>query len=186
MKLHFVPFENIRNNVSDIILEWRNSEDIRSQMMHQNLITKKDHCNWYKIVSSGQGDYRVKMVYFNDTPIGLVYLSDIDFVNKCVSWGLYIGEKKYRGLGLGRIMMAELLSWGFDELDFYRMYTSVLENNVKALSMYYKFGFKNEGVWEKHVLLMDGNRTNLLYLGMCIEDWIRNREWILKLLNESK
>ena len=186
MKLQFVPFESISNDMSDLILKWRNSEDIRCQMIHQNLITNEEHYNWYKLVSSGRANYRVKMVYFDDMPIGVVYLTNMDLVVKCVSWGLYIGENKYRGLGLGRIMMVEILSWGFEELYFYRMYTSVLENNIKALSMYYKFGFKNEGIWEKHVLLKNGNRINLIYLGMCQEDWIKNREWILKILNDSQ
>ncbi len=50
------------------------------------------------------------------------------------------------------------------------MYTSVLENNIEALNLYKKFGFKEEGRLIKHIL-RDENYIDIFLIGTFKEDW---------------
>lgn len=177
MKVVFKPLESLPPSFAPLLLHWRNSESVRGQMLRQSVVSDEEHIVWYRKVISAGSSYRVRVVFADEEPFGAIYLTDIDPDSSNASWGMYIGEECFRGRGLARPMMAALLFWGFEELSLFRMYTSVLEGNERAMSLYCQAGFRTEGVWRKHVVTSEGRR-DLLWIGMLHEEWETVREQV--------
>lgn len=74
----------------------------------------------------------------------------------------HIGElgvsilKEYWGLGLGSILIEELLEWAQASQEIFRIELTVQEQNPRALALYEKFGFKKEALIERGARADDG------------------------------
>lgn len=156
------------------LLDWRNRDDIRKNMIGDSKISQFDHSSWLDSLKNENPTSQVRLVFFKDSPIGVIYLGDIDDKNGCSSWGFYIGDDSFRGMGLGRYMLMEILRWGFSDLGLRRLYTSVLSTNERALAMYIRHGFRVEGCWREH-LLRDGKAVDLYWMGMLRSEWAPSR-----------
>ena len=170
MKVDFHPLESLAPSFAPLLLRWRNSEAVRGQMLRQSVVSDEEHMAWYRKVVSAGSSYRVQVAFADEEPFGVIYLTDIESGSSTASWGMYIGEERFRGRGLAKPMLAALLFWGFEELSLFRMYTSVLEGNDRALTLYRQAGFRTEGVWRQHIAASDGRR-DLLWIGMLREEW---------------
>lgn len=178
MKIYFYPLESLPASFfSPLLRKWRNSEAVRNQMLHQKDISEEEHLFWYRKVTSSASTYRIRVAFAEEEPFGVIYLTDIDHESSTASWGMYIGEECFRGRGLAKSLLAALLFWGFDELFLFRMYTSVLDGNERALALYRKAGFQMEGVWRDHVVCACG-RKDLLWIGMLREEWEMHKQRI--------
>ena len=65
-------------------------------------------------------------------------MSDIDYKNKSTEWGFYIADESTRGKGVGSAELYKLMEYVFDEMNFKKMHTKVLNNNSTALKLYEK------------------------------------------------
>ena len=68
-------------------------------MINQKIISYSTHKSWYEALKKNKRQ-KVLIIYFNNLPIGLATIKEIDKVNKTCTWGFYIGEKSFRYLGL--------------------------------------------------------------------------------------
>jgi len=57
-----------------------------------------------------------------------------------------IGEDDYRGKGVGKIAMDWLMDYSFNKLKLHKINLGVIANNVPAVKLYKKLGFKIEGI----------------------------------------
>ena len=175
MKPEFFPLHELPQDFSELLLSWRNSSAVRSQMLHQGVIPQESHQRWYKNMVEGKTSAQMRVAFLEGRPFGVVSLSEIDPELSCALWGLYIGEPTFRGRGLGKALLAHLLFWGFEELGLYRLYASVLADNKAAQSLYVQAGFQEEGVWREHVST-DKGRQNLHWVGMTAPEWQSHRK----------
>lgn len=164
----------------ELVRTWRNREDVRSVMQSQHRIEKEEHAKWVDGVLSGSISQKVKMSFDRENPFGVLTLKNINHKSALSDWGFYIGAPDYRGRGLAKRLLFDLLDWAFVEEKLFRLYTSVLEGNNSALSLYERAGFAVEGCFEKHVLLENGKRHNLYWVAIFSDVWIRHRESLVK------
>lgn len=87
----------------------------------------------------------------NEEYIGNVYLNDINWRNRSASSGKIIGEKKYRGKGLGTEATLLLLYHAFIELGLQRIESRQLTDNIASIRSLEKCGYKHEGVLRRAV-----------------------------------
>ncbi len=151
------------------IRNWRNSGEIRKQMYNDNYITEEEHQMWYKSLKDRE-DIKVWVVYVDTMPIGVVDLIHLDYKNKITDWGFYIGNKKFKGKGLGKVILYNLMKYVFEKMNLHKMHTVVLENNTVAIYLYRKMGFKEEGILRKH-LLRDNKYNDLFIMGILNDEW---------------
>jgi RimJ/RimL family protein N-acetyltransferase len=59
--------------------------------------------------------------------------------------GLFIGEKALWGRGLGQDTLRTLLDYGFNQLNFHRIYLRVFAEHARAVRSYEALGFVHEG-----------------------------------------
>jgi len=62
--------------------------------------------------------------------------------------GIIVGEN-YRGMGLGTILMEEVIDWAKEDSIIRRIELKVQKRNHRAVGLYEKVGFKNEAVLER-------------------------------------
>ena len=100
-KLKLVPFSE-RN--MPIVLKWRNSSRIRSNMLDDSIISESSHRKFLSILAVDHSkEYFI--VELNDDPVACVYFTDLESTN--VTWGCYIGaEKPIPGLFVGLVILA--------------------------------------------------------------------------------
>ena len=80
-------------------------------------------------------------------PIGRVYISRIDRHSDSLDiTKLYIGDKDYRGKGVAKEVMIEILRYCFIFMHMERVSLDYYTGNDRASALYEKLGFKNEGV----------------------------------------
>ena len=77
--------------------------------------------------------------------IGVARLMFIDYKSKVAELGIYIGEKKHMGLGLGTKALRLLITKAFLKLKLRKIFLRVNEKNVSAIKLYEKMNFKIEG-----------------------------------------
>ncbi len=139
-----IKFENIlkvNDEIKERVRQWRNKEEIRKYMLNQHIITKKEHLNWIESLKN-KNDWKFWVVFFNNIPIGSVYLQNMDYNKLTSEWGFYIGEDDFIGKGLGKYILFKLLEFYFEEMKFEVLFTKVISNNIAALNIYRKFKFK--------------------------------------------
>ncbi|MDA3802745.1 MAG: GNAT family protein [Patescibacteria group bacterium] len=78
-------------------------------------------------------------------PVGFMGLSNISKVNKNCDLFIIIGEDDYRGRGVGKIAMDWLIDYGFNTLKLHKINLGVFVDNIPAVKLYKKLGFKIEG-----------------------------------------
>lgn len=164
---------DISDKHKSIILQWRNSDHIRMNMINSSLITKKEHSKWFKNLHRDKSII-AKVFTHNDEPLGFVNFTDIDYLNSKCEWGFYIG-KKNAAKGSGKIMGILALDFLFDSIGIRKLYSSVLDFNNISIHYHKKFGFVEEGRLKKHIL-RGANYSDIVLMAMFKDNWAANKE----------
>jgi UDP-4-amino-4,6-dideoxy-N-acetyl-beta-L-altrosamine N-acetyltransferase len=167
-----IQFKNIlacKDEIKELVRTWRNSEGIRKYMYNDHLITVPEHLNWLENLGKSQNK-QFWVIFADKIPIGACNLNNTDYINKNTDWGLYIGDERYYGKGIGSASLYKLMRIVFDEMRLDRMYTKVLGSNTRAMTLYKEFGFVVEGELREH-LIRDGKRTGVYHVGILRKEW---------------
>lgn len=139
---------------TDLIVAWRNSEGVRRNFIYQELFTRESHENWIRTkVETGQVVQMIICDSATHTPLGSVYIRDIDRQHSKAEYGIFIGEESARGRGVGSATAKLMLRYCFEEEKLHRVYLRVLAGNEAAKRSYEKAGFQVEGVLRDDVFL---------------------------------
>ncbi|MCE3255429.1 MAG: GCN5-related N-acetyltransferase [Rickettsiaceae bacterium] len=96
--------------------------------------------------------------------IGMIRLSSIDLQNRSVCVGGDILENK-SGQGYGKIMYEMIFKLCFKTWDMNRVWLSVLEDNERAIKLYKKMGFVDEGR-QREAIYKDGKHVDYLMMSI--------------------
>lgn len=83
-----------------------------------------------------------------------IFTTDKPRLMHSVSFGIAV-DKASRGMGVGRFLMENLLSYCDEKLDLVRLELEVHSNNAAALTLYKSFAFEIEGTKCKAVHVED-------------------------------
>jgi len=95
--------------------------------------------------------------------IGLIRITDIDWVNRNAAVGLDIFSE-HRGNHLAKGVFALAVKYSFDVLNLHRLWLMVIEGNAPAIKTYQDAGFEIEGVMKKH-LFKNGEYRDYIVMG---------------------
>lgn len=102
--------------------------------------------------------------------IGGTGFFDIDHRNQGAEIGIVIGEKEFWNQGLGQDVMNTMIAYGFDFLNFHRIYLRVFPENERAVRAYEKVGFVHEGRFRQSVW-RHGRWHDLLTMSILRHEW---------------
>jgi RimJ/RimL family protein N-acetyltransferase len=89
--------------------------------------------------------------------------------------GIGIGPRDFWGKGCGTEAMQLILQYAFTELNLRRVTLNVFEYNQRGIRSYEKAGFRYEGR-QRGVILREGKRWDILYMGILREDWSKQHD----------
>lgn len=129
-------------------LQWRNNMTIKKMaMIHPFPITEIVEKEWYKNILKSTSD---KSIYFaitkeDDSAIGFINLNKINYIHKNCTLGIIIGEISEQNKGYGKEAIEIIIDYAFHSLNLNKITVEVVEHNNKALNLYKKIGFIEEG-----------------------------------------
>lgn len=102
--------------------------------------------------------------------VGSCGLFRFDRQARSAELGIMVGEKSLWGRGYGTATMRTLVRHGFDTLNLNRIYLRVYESNLRAMRVYDRVGFREEGrLRQDH--FADGRYEDTVIMGLLREEW---------------
>ena len=108
----------------------------------------------------------------NDKYIGNARLGNIDWINKCSTYGRLIGAEEYKNKGLGSEALILLLKYGFKTLGLNRIASSALATNIISIKSNIKIGMKKEGIL-RQASFKNGKYIDRVQLSMLSKDFFK-------------
>lgn len=157
------------------ILEWRNSDRIRSTMFVDRIITLVEHTEWF-IRTREQYDNYFKLFLYKNEPVGVLNFTKIDQVNNNCLWGFYLGKE---GLprGTGIIMGFLGLEHAFEKLELRKVSGEVFASNTPSLKFHEKLGFIKESLIKEYIQ-KNGIYQDIVVYGLLQKDWFLKKSGI--------
>lgn len=155
----------IQEKDTEMIVRWRNTKAIQSQFIFRETFTSEMHNNWLKTkVFPGYVIQYIIEVGDNNSPIGSIYIRDIDLQNESGEFGIFIGETNYISKGYGTLAAQIFVPYCFT-LGFHRIFLRVFAENEAAQKSYAKVGFSKEGV-ARHMVYLEGTRRDIVFMSI--------------------
>jgi len=162
-----------------LVLDWRNSERIRSNMYTDHVISSDEHKRWFERLDPEKSRYLV--FEFEKRPVGLSYLTSINRDHSRAEWGFYLGETELPR-GSGTVMGYVSLERAFDTEKLRKVYGEVLGFNEPSRKFFARLGFEADGVLRQHVI-RHGHPVDVCLFSMLADEWRSNqRQRILKII----
>lgn len=128
---------------TELMVKWRNQDNVRRYFIYREQFTSEIHENWMKTkVETGEVVQFIICDNNSDEPIGCTYLRDIDQQEKSAEYGVLIGEASYRGNGIGKQALAITLGYAFHEMNMKRINARVISTNGPSLYSFLHSGFE--------------------------------------------
>ncbi|WGV60887.1 GNAT family protein [Brevibacillus brevis] len=157
----------------DVYHTWRNDEEVmRTTNPSMDVYTWEDtngFVNQVILHASSSKNYMIVDCQTN-RPIGITSLIQIDLKNRNAECIIDIGEKEYWGDGYGREALKLLLDYAFLEMNLHRVSLRVFSFNERAIKLYERLGFKQEGI-SRQFLFREGKWHDIVYMGILQQEY---------------
>lgn len=133
---------------------WRNNSIIWQYTGNRpdRLITPEIEKIWLLDALNRKDEKRFAIcVEETDKYIGNVQLTHIE--NGKAQFHIFIGEQEYWGYGLAKQATFQILDYGFEVLKLEEIYLNVKKDNIVAVKLYEKCGFKISSNTEQNLLM---------------------------------
>ncbi len=120
-----IMLENLKPEHLEMVRLWRNQDFVRSNMQFQELLCRQDQEKWFSSLNPQTNLYWV--IHFNEYPIGLIHIKNIDLKNGVGEAGVFIGEPSF--LEMPQPMLAILFMM---ELAFYLFRLKELQAKIRS------------------------------------------------------
>lgn len=159
---------HVRDDDHEFLVSLHNDPDVLHNLTNPTPITMQQHLSWWNQIK--QNNKQIRLIFECDgVPIGFTKFYDIDTTNQNCVLGADI-HKQYRGNGYAKFMWTLMLQKCFDELNLQRVSLTTAEYNTKAISIYTRLGFREEGKFE-HSLLRNDQFFDQLLMRMLKSEW---------------
>ena len=129
--------------------EWLSDSEIKGLTATPNF-DRDTSVKWFESLKS-RNDYLVKAMYYNDKPIGVFGLKNLNEIDG-EAFG-YIGEKEYWGKTVGVQALEYLINYG-KSINLKSIYSVMLKANLHSYKLHRRLGFVNEGDKDENNIIM--------------------------------
>jgi len=102
--------------------------------------------------------------------VGVTGLHQVNPVNRSAVFGINLGDTAYQGRGYGREATVLALKYGFEELNLHRVELAVYADNWRAIRLYQKVGFVQEGC-ARQAVYRNGRYQDEYRFAMLRSEW---------------
>lgn len=157
---------------TDLIVSWRNKEDVKKNFLYRSDFTVDLHKKWLeeKVYRGGVIQFIIEYnLEKNFIPVGSVYLRDIDYNNSSAEFGIFIGEDIARKKGIGTLATKIITEFGHTKLNLHRIFLRLISDNISAYKAYRSAGFVLEGVF-RDMRKINGNYIDVMFMSSIKQD----------------
>ena len=129
MKEKLKKFQNLSLKEKKEVLNWRNHQEIRKWMLNKEEISLQKHLKFIDTLKENQ-------IYIKVDELGVI---NFKIYQKYTELGLHKNPLKQK---VGNILLKTAIEYAFEKLQTQKIILYVFEDNIKALHLYKKFGFK--------------------------------------------
>ena len=149
------------------ILKWRTSAGV-TNFMTTDLDGDLDSQRAWIQKSFLKSDYYHWIIMIDGQDVGLLYITDLNLWEKSISWGYYVAESEF--FGLGAMIPPFLYNFLFTKLQIEKINVEVFENNHKVISMHSFHGYIHESNLDR-VIEKKGLQHKLIALSLSSQNW---------------
>ena len=102
--------------------------------------------------------------------LGQADLMEIDWIDRCATVGIVIGQGEKRGMGIGADALTLLTDYAFLKLGLMRVQLDVYAGNDRGIACYEKVGFVKEGV-KRRSRYVNGTYMDVIWMSILREEW---------------
>lgn len=159
-----INFLNLSSEEREMVLNWRNHEDIRKWMYSDNLISLNEHINFIDQLAEDTSNFYWVVKNKDGIFFGTIYLNKIDFKNRHAYIGIY--SNPYNEIkNKGHLLIQCIKKLAFEIAGLHTLKLEVIDNNKKAINFYKKSGFSEEGRLKEFVF-KDGQLHDVIIMGI--------------------
>lgn len=163
-----IRFRKITTEDAELYDAWRNNiEVMRYTNPSLDLYSTEETIAFVEQVILGSHAAKSYIIVdkTEDIPIGITSLINIDYKNRNAECIIDIGEADYWGKGYGAEALTLLLDYAFSEMNLHRVSLRVFSFNERAIHLYKKIGFQQEGS-SRESLFRDGKWHGIIHMGL--------------------
>lgn len=171
LKSDFVSLQPLAIEDAELIYQWKNDISLINLLMAKPTpVTVNETREWLEksLKDKNQIILGIKINQAESKEellIGIIRLMFIDWINRKSELGVYIGNEKYRGIGIGKTVINLILDYAFCFLNLHKVYLQVSESNKNAINLYKSVGFKVEGI-KREEFWNKTNYENVVSMGI--------------------
>lgn len=172
--IYDVQIRKLKETDSSYYFKWINDKSLVSFNSYFKPIQLEDHKNWMdSVLKEKRSATFTILVKKNgmESIIGSCSLRDIHQQYMSASLQIRIGEKKFRGIGIGEIALNQLLKYGFFKLNLNRIELEVFDDNIRALNLYNRLGFTKEGL-KREAAKINNKYKDLIIMSLLKEEYV--------------
>jgi len=173
MKPSMITLRPVKSEDAEMLRTWRNLPQIARNMYTDHIITAEEHAAWFRSALA-DSTRRYWIICCDKKDVGLVNLYAIDPANRRCHWAFYVAEASAKGKGVGSAVEVEILRHVFEELKFNKLCCEVLAGNRGVVRMHQRFGFREEGLFRRHVRKGD-DFADVVCMAILKEEWEQKR-----------
>lgn len=161
-----IKLSSLQSKHAMILWRWINDRRIVESSAAYRPISKKEHQRWFRSVRK-RGDVVIWGIFLKPTLklIGYCQLKTIHKIYKTAELQIRLGDPKEHNKGYGTQAIQLLLNYGFKKMRLRKIYLHVLVSNPRAIHIYQKFGFVQEGILRQHACIR-GKFVDVLVMGL--------------------
>jgi len=133
--MSLVPLSS--DNVGQV-LDWRNLDFVRANMLNQQTITVSEHQAWFERVCGDDSELHF-VIEYKDAGVGA---ANLKLKGKYAESGLYLSDEAIRGSAYAFLPSLLLLEFAFDTLKLTEVRATVLLHNAAALRFNTQQGYE--------------------------------------------
>lgn len=130
-------------------VRWLNDLDVLEYFGFYRPLSLAQEEQWYENMLQARDTLNFA-IEFDGQHVGGAGFCNINHQDRNAEVGLFIGVKELWDQGLGTDTLRTLLRYGFDGLNFHRIYLRFFAENERGRRCYEKVGFKKEGRFREH------------------------------------
>jgi len=140
IEVNGLVIERLKEKDIELVREWRNSDNIRKNMLYQEIITPEQQVEWFHSINNFNNFYFV--VEYKGRKVGLVNIKDINWDERNGEAGVFMIERDLSAALIpvaGALSISELVVGVFG---FKKLFAKVRKDNKTMQKLNKLFGYK--------------------------------------------
>ncbi len=147
---------------------WFLDQEINDHVLRK-MLARQEVETWIRSLPEKKDELHLMVDTSQQISIGCVSLK-INFQDRHAELALLIGEKEYWGRGFGTQSSRLMIQYAFKKLRMHKVWLGVYAYNTRALFLYHKLGFIQEGILREQVCYKKKYYDEII-MGLLASEW---------------